>query len=767
LTLQHSFNRGDVHQAGAAVQNRQQLFRRIAAAQLGHAFSARAIAGLAAMPASEAPFSFSALKSSPREHSCLGGGYPPFQSVEKARINLSCFCSPGIACSVGDKGTGRSWIGTAQKDSDRQCAVTSGGLAPSCTRALAQLVVLSGPSRYIHADKLRQPALDFRSAGKLDGLESERSTPSFRQKLLAMVTTQFEFSRGSPLPFGATLLRGGINFSVFSKHATAVSLVLFFPGESEPLIEFPFDPHFNRTGDVWHAFLLGLDPGIHYAFRMDRPHNENPLVHRFDRQNVLLDPYSRAIAGHSQWGKNRDTSRRAAIIESHFDWELDQPLNTPLADSVIYELHVRGFTQHRSSAVSKPGTFAGLIEKVPYLQSLGVTAIELLPIFEFDETPNRPAGAEAEAARVDYWGYNPISFFAPKAAYSSAVTDVGPVNEFKSLVKSLHAAGIEVILDAVFNHTAEGNERGPTFSFRGIDNAIYYMIDQPTGQYLNYSGCGNTLNCNHPVVRDLVSDVLRYWVTEMHVDGFRFDLASVLGRGQDGSVLASPPLLEHLTHDPVLARTKLIAEAWDAAGLYQVGTFPAWRRWAEWNGKFRDDIRKFVKGDPGMVSVLATRLMGSADLYSANLREPWHSINFITCHDGFTLADLVSYNHKHNGANGEQNRDGSDDNSSWNCGAEGASSLHNVNRLRFRQVRNLATLLMLSQGVPMLLAGDEFGRSQRGNNNAYCQDNEISWLDWNLLETNADLLRFFSIADWFPAGPRGPAPLVLFSAAWQ
>jgi len=570
---------------------------------------------------------------------------------------------------------------------------------------------------------------------------------SLRQKLLSMVTTQFDFSRGSALPFGATVLRGGINFSVFSKHATKVTLILFFPGEVEPLVEFPFDPHLNRTGDVWHAFLLGLDPGIHYAFRMERSPNHNPEVYRFDRQNILLDPYARAISGCSNWGEYEDprTPRRAAIIDNRFDWEFDQPLNIPLADSVIYELHVRGFTRHASSGVNQPGTFAGVMEKIPYLRSLGVTAVELLPIFEFDEIPDRRAAGGDLPPRFDYWGYNPISFFAPKAAYSSEAGDAGPVNEFKKLVKSLHAAGIEVIIDAVFNHTAEGDEHGPTYSFRGIDNPTYYMLAPKTGQYLNYSGCGNTLNCNHPVARDLISDVLRYWVTEMHVDGFRFDLASILGRGQDGSVLLNPPLLEHLALDPVLAQTKLIAEAWDAAGLYQVGSFPAWRRWAEWNGKFRDDIRQFVKGDAGMVSVLATRLMGSPDLYATSSREPWHSVNFVTCHDGFTLADLVSYNQKHNDANGEQNRDGASENHSWNCGFEGPASSAEVNQLRSRQQRNFATLLMLSQGVPMLLAGDEMGRSQRGNNNAYCQDNEGSWLDWNLCDENADLLRFFRL----------------------
>jgi len=562
---------------------------------------------------------------------------------------------------------------------------------------------------------------------------------SVHQKLLSLVPTQFEFSRGTPLPFGATALRGGINFSIVSKHATTVTLLLFSPGAAEPFAEFPFDPHFNRTGDVWHAFLLGLDPGVHYAFRMERIPNENPLIYRFNRQNLLLDPYAPATSANSPWGAVGHPPKRSAVIDSQFDWESDQPLNIALADSVIYEMHVRGFTQHDSSGVHKPGTFSGLVEKIPYLKSLGITAVELLPIFEFDERdPNH-------VTRLNFWGYDPISFFATKAAYSSERGEVGPINEFKALVKKLHSAGIEVILDAVFNHTAEGDERGPVYSFRGIDNPIYYMLKPQTGEYLNYSGCGNTLNCNHPIVRDLVSDVLHYWVTEMHVDGFRFDLASILGRGQDGSVLASPPLLEQLAQDPVLAQTKLIAEAWDAAGLYQVGSFPAWGRWAEWNGRFRDEIRRFVKGDPGMVSALATRLVGSPDLYAANLREPWHSINFITCHDGFTLRDLVSYNQKHNEANGEDNRDGLNENCSWNCGEEGPSDSVEVNQLRSRQVRNFATLLMLSQGVPMILAGDEVGRSQRGNNNAYCQDNEISWFDWTLLHANADLFRFFRL----------------------
>jgi glycogen operon protein len=573
------------------------------------------------------------------------------------------------------------------------------------------------------------------------------SVTTARLELLSMLSPDFEINRGSPIPFGATVRRSGINFAIFSKHATAVTLVLFYPGDRESLVEFPLDPRINRTGDVWHAFLQGLNPGIHYAFRMDRVPNENPLVYRFDRSNTLLDPYARALSARAEWGvpASERAPRCCAVVDSRYDWEFDQPLNIPLADSVIYETHVRGFTRHPSSGVGKPGTFSGLIEKIPYLQSLGVTAVELLPIYEFEECGNVLKNPATGEQLYDYWGYNPISFFVPNAAYSTTPGDTGPLDEFRTLVKRLHAAGIEVILDVVFNHTDEGDETGPTHSFRGIDNPTYYMLNRATGEYLNYSGCGNTINCNHPVVRDLVCEALRYWVTEMHVDGFRFDLASILGRGQDGSVLANPPLLEHLAFDPVLAGTKLIAEAWDAAGLYQVGTFPASGRWAEWNGRYRDEIRRYVRGEAGMVSALATRLLGSADLYMTNDREPWHSINFVTCHDGFTLADLVAYDQKHNEANGEDNRDGLNENLSWNCGVEGPADDPAILSLRSRQVRNFATLLMLSHGVPMLRAGDEMGRTCSGNNNAYCQDNGLAWVDWTLRETNAGLLRFFRL----------------------
>jgi len=555
-----------------------------------------------------------------------------------------------------------------------------------------------------------------------------------------------EFLRGSPLPLGATPLRGGVNFAVFSENATSVSLVLFAPGGQSPMVEFQLDSRYHKTGEIWHTFVQGLESTAQYGYRMDMQPNPNPSVHRYDPAEILLDPYARAISGGEQWGVDSRVPkwvRRSMIVEDGFDWGDDQPLNIPLSDSVIYEMHVRGFTRHPSSGVSKPGTFAGVVEKIPYLRSLGITAVELLPVNEFEESDSDRYHPETGERLLNYWGYQPIGFFAPNATY--AFTDTGQVNEFRELVKHLHAAGMEVILDVVFNHTAEGDERGPVWSFRGVDNSVYYIVDPKTGRYHNYSGCGNTVNCNHPVVRDLIRDCLRYWVIEMHVDGFRFDLASILGRGQDGSVLANPPLLERLANDPVLVNTKLIAEAWDAAGLYQVGTFPAWGRWAEWNGKFRDDVRRFVRGDAGMVSPLATRLVGSPDLYQTSGRQPYHSINFITCHDGFTLADLVAYGRKHNGMNGEGDHDGLDENFSWNCGVEGPAASPEILALRRRQQKNFAALLLAASGVPMFLAGDEFGRTQRGNNNAYCQDNEISWMDWTLAGRNEDLLRFFRL----------------------
>ena len=560
--------------------------------------------------------------------------------------------------------------------------------------------------------------------------------------LLSVVNDEFGFERGHPLPLGATVSRGGINFALFARHATAVTLELFLPGREEPVAAFPLHPRQNRTGDVWHAFLAGLDPGIEYAYRVDGPRSPRD---RFDPRNLLADPYALALNGRRRWG-DRSTEpagllHRALIVDSEYDWELDQPINRPLADSVIYELNVRSFTRDASAGVDAPGTFRGLIEKIPYLADLGVTAVELLPVTEFDELDNDRVNPDDGTPLRNLWGYHPLSFFAVKAGYASGAAPGSEVREFKEMVKALHAAGIEVILDVVYNHTGEGDHRGPSYSFKGIDNSTYYMLTGD-GSYMNFSGCGNTLNCNHPHVRQFIVDSLRYWVTEMHVDGFRFDLAAILGRDQNGQVLSSPPLLEQIAGDPVLANTKLIAEAWDAAGLYQVGRFPNWGRWAEWNGCFRDDIRRFVRGDPGMVPGLATRLAGSADLFQSS-RAPGHGINFVTIHDGFTLADLVSYNEKHNRANGEGNRDGESHNLSWNCGAEGPTDDPSTLALRERQARNLATLLLLSRGVPMVMAGDEMGRSQGGNNNAYCQDNRTSWLDWGRLDADTGLHRFF------------------------
>ncbi len=566
------------------------------------------------------------------------------------------------------------------------------------------------------------------------------------RKAPATTAPGHRIKRGVPLPLGTVIRRSGVNFSIFSRHATSCTLVLFHPGAQDPYVEFPLDPSSNRTGQVWHVFVEGVDTDVQYGYRFGMQPNPDPEIDRFNPDSVLLDPYARALSNGGAWGEFKPGTRpyrNSLLVENHFDWEHDRPLNIPLVDSVIYELHVRSFTRHPSSGVEHPGTFAGLIEKIPYLQKLGVTAVELLPVNEFEESDTDRVNPFTGEPLLNLWGYQPTAFFAPNAAYSSNPSDGEQIREFKRMVKAFHQAGIEVILDMVFNHTAEGDEHGPTWSFRGIDNSTYYILEPGTGKYVNYSGCGNTVNCNNPVVRDFIVDCLHYWVMEMHVDGFRFDLASILGRGQDGAVLKNPPLLESLAYDPVMANTKLIAEAWDAAGLYQVGSFPSWGRWAEWNGVFRDDIRKFVKGDGGMTSALATRLLGSPDLYLSSAREPYHSINFVTCHDGFTLNDLVSYDEKHNLANGENNVDGNSCNLSWNCGSEGLTDDAAINELRLRQQKNFAAILLVSHGVPMILAGDEIGRTQQGNNNAYCQDNDISWVDWRMAESNAGLLRFF------------------------
>lgn len=555
----------------------------------------------------------------------------------------------------------------------------------------------------------------------------------------------FKLRRGRPFPFGATLVPGGVNFSIFSSHATSCTLVLFKKHATEPMAEIPFPDEF-RIGNVYSTIVFDLDyENLEYGYRLDGPFNPDE-GHRFDKSKIVMDPYAKIIGGRDIWGVTPDWNNiyhhRARLAFDDFDWEDDRPLEIPPEDQIIYEMHVRSFTKHPSSGAKHPGTFAGIRDKIAYLKELGVNAIELMPIYEFDEFENsRPNPTNPDQMLFNYWGYSTVGFFAPKAGYAATGKLGMQVDEVKTLVKELHKNGIEVILDVVFNHTAEGDQRGPTISFRGIDNKTYYMLT-PEGYYFNFSGCGNTLNCNNPIVRNMVLDCLRYWAAEYHIDGFRFDLAAILGRDPWGAPLANPPLLETLAFDPILAKCKLIAEAWDAGGLYQVGSFPAFGRWAEWNGKYRDSIRKFLKGD-GTVADAAQRLSGSPDLYAWAGRAPATSINFITAHDGFTLMDLVSYNSKHNEANGENNMDGSNDNDSWNCGVEGATDDPEINALRQRQVKNAVAMLMVSQGVPMILMGDEVGRTQFGNNNTYCHDNELNWLDWKLLQSNADLFRFF------------------------
>ncbi|KPJ99325.1 MAG: glycogen debranching protein [Desulfobacterales bacterium SG8_35] len=558
----------------------------------------------------------------------------------------------------------------------------------------------------------------------------------------------FEITPGSPMQLGATIMPEGINFAVFSRHAEHLWLLLFTPS-GKSLGEIELDPVHNKTGDIWHIMLRTRKHDLQYCFRVDGPHDPKGSGLFFDKNAHLLDPYARGLAGGEKWNgpakKQAGFKRRCLIVENQFDWEGDRPLQIPLQDSIIYEMHVRGFTRHPSANVKHPGTFAGIIEKIPYLLELGITAVELMPVAEFNENENTYINPVTGQELVNYWGYSPLTFCAPKASYAADNKNGNQVREFKEMVKALHKAGIEVILDVVFNHTAEGGSDGPLLSFRGLDNPIYYLLDPGTREYLNFSGCGNTLNCNHPIVRQHIIECLHFWVIEMHVDGFRFDLASILGRDQNGEPLSNPPMVEMIAEDPILSHTKMIAEAWDAGGLYQVGSFSTSGRWAEWNGHFRDDARAFMCGHEGKVASLATRIAGSSDLFQKNLRRPFNSINFITSHDGFTLFDLVSYNTKHNLENGEDNRDGFDHNISWNSGYEGRTGNAAINRLRARRMRSMAVILMLSQGVPMVLAGDEFGRTQKGNNNAYCHDNPLSWVDWSLKEKNRDLFRFFRL----------------------
>jgi glycogen operon protein len=550
---------------------------------------------------------------------------------------------------------------------------------------------------------------------------------------------------GRSFPLGATLENGGVNFCVFSRKASAVELLLFDRTcDTEPARVIRLDAPTHRTYHYWHAFVPGLHAGQVYAYRAVGPVDPARGL-RFDPTKVLLDPYGRAVVvphgydrlAASRPGANTSVAMRSAVLDPDaYDWEGDAPLRRPFATTVIYEMHVASFTRHPSSGVvpQKRGTYAGMIQKIPYLQDLGITAVELLPVFQFDQQDCPPG-------LTNYWGYSPVSFFAPHAGYSSRRDPIGAVDEFRDLVKALHHAGIEVILDVVYNHTAEGNHEGPTLSFRGLDNGTYYLLQSDRARYADYTGTGNTLNANEAVVRRLIVDSLRYWVTHMHVDGFRFDLASVLSRDESGCPLHRPPVLWDIESDPVLAGTKLIAEAWDAAGLYQVGSFGG-DAWQEWNGKFRDDVRRFVKSDNDTVLAFGHRCFGSPDLYGHNDRGPEQSINFVTSHDGFTLNDLVSHNHKHNEANGEGGRDGSDANLSWNCGVEGPSADPEIERLRHRQVKNFLATTLLSLGTPMLLMGDEVRRTQRGNNNAYCQDAETSWFDWTLVDQHRDLHRF-------------------------
>ncbi|WP_414589359.1 glycogen debranching protein GlgX [Scytonema sp. PCC 10023] len=575
------------------------------------------------------------------------------------------------------------------------------------------------------------------------------TTPKFQTELAGQ---KYQVEVGRTHPLGATLCKDGVNFSVFAEHATSVELLLFEePNDLEPIQIIKLDSKNNKTFHFWHIYVKGLKPGTGYAYRVGGPQDLHRTGHRFNKNKVLLDPYSKGNAN-ALWNRidalgskdNLATSMRSVVIDtSNYDWEGDHPLNRPMSDTIIYELHVSGFTKSSSSDCKYSGTFSGVIEKIPYLKKLGITAVELLPIFDFDET--EIVREVNGTALKDYWGYNPHSFFAPEASYCYAPREKSPINEFRDMVKALHKEGIEVILDVVFNHTSEGNHQGPTINFKGLGNSTYYhLVSWDRQYYMDYSGCGNTFNCNHPIAEKLIVECLEFWVKEMHVDGFRFDEGSILSRGQDGLPMIHPPVVWHIETSAALAETKIITEAWDAAGLYMIGYFPGYR-WAEWNGRFRDDIRRFVKGEPGLVGAVAVRIAGSADLYQETGHLPINSINFITCHDGFTLNDLVSYNDKHNEANGENNQDGINENLSWNCGTEGETNDATIDALRRRQIKNFAAILLLSQGVPMIVAGDEVRRTQKGNNNAYCQDNEISWFDWDLVEKNADIFRFFKL----------------------
>ncbi len=565
---------------------------------------------------------------------------------------------------------------------------------------------------------------------------------------------------GNPLPLGAHIIEEGTQFSVFSRHATSVKLILFHDSSRDSkYTEIELDPLTNKTGDIWHIWIEGIGHGQLYGYRVAGPYAPS-RGHRFNRNKLLVDPHARAITDNFRWdlktargyepySPRKDLSFSETDSIEHVPRSIvigrngnakDRPLNIPSNETIIYELHLRGYTMHPSSGVLNRGTYLGLTEKIPYLKELGITSIELLPIQEFDFDDNIYINPVTDEKLKNFWGYSTFAFFAPKGLYATEGEPGHQVNEFREMVRAFHQADIEVILDVVFNHTAEGDENGPTVSFRGFDNSIYYILDEDKRFYKNYSGCGNTLNCNHPLVREFILECLRYWVVEMNIDGFRFDLASILGRDGKGNILSNPPLIEKIEEDPILRNTKIIAEAWDAAGAYQVGDFPG--RWAEWNGKYRDDVRSFWRGEPHLTGRFATRITGSSDLYGGTRGGPLNSINFITSHDGFTMNDLVSFNIKHNYENGEKNKDGENHNISYNYGIEGSLATPFIDKVRLRQIKNLIATLFLSQGIPMLLAGDEFRRTQRGNNNAYCHDNEISWVDWTLLARNSELVRF-------------------------
>jgi isoamylase len=578
-----------------------------------------------------------------------------------------------------------------------------------------------------------------RSVPKKEGVASVAGSP-----------TNYSTAVGSPHPLGPTVTSQGVNFSVFSQNATGIELLLFETELSpQPFQTIQLDSKIHRTFGFWHVLVEGLKPGAIYAYRVDGPFDPGK-GHRFDRSKVAIDPYAR---GHSLalWdrgaacveGDNVDKSMRSVVIDcTDYDWEGDTPLGYSTRDLIIYEMHVGGYTRSPTSGASHPGTFSAIIEKIPYLKSLGVTAVELLPIFQFDSNVTLRTGPDGKGLR-NFWGYSTIGFLAPQSSYCKSPGTGSHLTNFRDMVKALHKAGIEVILDVVFNHTDEGNHLGPSMCFRLIDNSVYYYLEPNDKQYYtNYSGCGNTLNCNHPVVAKMIVECLEFWVREMHVDGFRFDEGSILTRDESGTPVQHPPVIWAIELSDTLANTKIIAEAWDAAGAYQIGYFPGFR-WAEWNGRFRDDLRNFVRGQPGLIGAVASRLSGSSDIYQWSGHLPINSINFVSCHDGFTLNDVVSYNEKHNWANGENNSDGANDNNSWNCGIEGPSDDLGVERFRNQQVKNFAMLLLMSQGVPMITAGDEMRRTQGGNNNAYCQDSEISWVDWTLAEKHSDVVRFF------------------------